>query len=107
MSATPPQPGTPPGAGPGSHLLLGGVAHLAEPAGRGVPLQRRPGDAVMDVVGAQSPLPLPAGHGSARTVRTVTPITPPGRAPTAALPGPRATRRWRRPSRFRADAKTS
>lgn len=65
----PPQPGGPTGA----HLLLGGVAHPAEPAGRGVPLQRRAGDAVTGVVGARRPLHLPQGHGSARPAAPAAP----------------------------------
>lgn len=76
-----PRPGDPPGAGPGAHLLLGGVAHLAEPAGSGVPLQRRPGDAVMDVVGARHSLHLPGWHRSARTATAI-----PHRSPRPSSP---------------------
>lgn len=77
---------------PLSHLLLGGVSHPAEPAGRRVPLQRRAGHTVMDVIGAQHPLHLRGAR--------VSPAALPRAAP-AASPGPRRATRRRQPPSLR------
>lgn len=92
-------PAPSPASRPRSHLLLGGVSHPAEPAGRRVPLQRRAGNTVMDIVGAQHPLHL---RGDTGQPRRAGPAALPRAAP-AASPGPRrATRRCEPPSLRRA-----